>query len=92
MPSLSITPARITDPAVGAWVWASGSHVCTGKRGTLTAKAMAKAKNSQRSVTAGKLARSAPTPLSRAMNTVAMMPTSMKAEPNIVNRKNLRAA
>ena len=101
MPSLSITPARITDPAVGAWVWASGSHVCTGNRGTLTAKAMAKAKNSQRAVTVGKSARSAitvrskviaPTPLSRAMNTVAMMPTSMKAEPNIVNRKNLRAA
>ena len=55
MPSLSITPARITDPAVGAWVWASGSHVCTGKSGTLTAKAMAKAKNSQRAGDGGEV-------------------------------------
>ena len=29
--------ARITDPAVGASVWASGNHVCTGNSGTLTA-------------------------------------------------------
>ena len=59
MPSFSITPARITEPAVGAWVWASGSHVCSGKIGTFTAKAMAKAKNSQRPVVGGKSACSA---------------------------------
>ena len=97
MPSFSITPARITEPAVGAWVWASGSHVCSGKIGTFTANAMAKAKNSQRPVGAGKSACSASVDevereladaVSRARNAVAMMPTSMNAEPNIVNRKN----
>jgi hypothetical protein len=40
----------MTEPAVGAWVWASGSQVCSGNSGTFTAKAMAKAKNSQRPV------------------------------------------
>ena len=56
MPSFSITPARITEPAVGAWVWASGSHVCSGKIGTFTANATAKAKNSQRAVDVAKSA------------------------------------
>ncbi len=101
MPSFSNTPASTTEPAVGACVWASGNHVCSGKIGTLTANATAKAKNSQRPVDAAKLAPSAsstrsnvirPTPLSRAMKTVAMMPTNMNAEPSIVNRKNFVAA
>ena len=35
---LEENPARITLPAVGASVWASGSQVCTGNIGTLTAK------------------------------------------------------
>ena len=59
MPSFSITPASTTEPAVGAWVCASGSQVCSGKIGTLTAKAIAKAKNSQRPVDAAKFACSA---------------------------------
>ena len=50
MPSFSMTPARITEPAVGASVWASGSQVCSGNSGTFTAKAMAKPRNSQRAV------------------------------------------
>ena len=50
MPSFSMTPARITEPAVGASVWASGSQVCSGNSGTFTAKAMAKARKSQRAV------------------------------------------
>ena len=50
MPSFSRTPARITEPPVGASVWASGSHVCTGKMGHLMAKEAAKARNSQRAV------------------------------------------
>ena len=45
-----MTPARITEPAVGASVWASGSQVCSGNSGTFTANAMAKARNSQRAV------------------------------------------
>jgi len=44
-PSFSSTPARMTEPAVGAAVWASGSQVWNGKLGTLMAKAMKKAKN-----------------------------------------------
>ena len=39
--------ARITEPPVGASTWASGSQVCTGNIGTLTANATRKAKNSQ---------------------------------------------
>src|SRR3954465_15505104 len=45
VPIFSITPARITDPATGAWTCASGSQVCSGNIGTLMAKASAKAKN-----------------------------------------------
>ena len=30
--------ARITEPTVGAWVWASGSQVWNGNIGTLMAK------------------------------------------------------
>ena len=101
MPSFSNTPASTTEPAVGACVWASGNHVWSGKIGTLTANAIAKAKNNHRPVEAAKLAPSAsstksnvmwPTPLSLARKTVATMPTNMNAEPNIVNRKNFVAA
>src|ERR1700741_287093 len=38
-PSFSMIAARITEPAVGAWTWASGSHVWNGHIGTLIAKA-----------------------------------------------------
>ena len=38
-PSLSSTPARMTEPAVGAAVCASGSQVWKGHIGTLMAKA-----------------------------------------------------
>ena len=101
MPSFSITAASTTEPAVGAWVWASGSQVWSGKIGTLTANAIANPKNSQRPATAGNEAFSASstrskvtpsTPLRLAMNTVAMIETSMNADPIIVYRKNLVAA
>ena len=42
-----MTAARMTEPAVGASVCASGSHVCTGNIGTLMTKASAKAAQSQ---------------------------------------------
>ena len=38
VPSFSRIAARITEPTVGAWVWASGSQVWNGNIGTLTAK------------------------------------------------------
>ncbi len=50
VPILSSTPARITDPAVGASTWASGSQVWNGKSGTLMAKATAKARKNQLSM------------------------------------------
>ncbi len=46
VPIFSSTPARMTEPPVGASVWASGSQVCSGKIGTLIANASAKAANS----------------------------------------------
>src|SRR2546427_220094 len=39
-PSLSRTPARITDPPVGASTWASGNHVWSGHVGNFVPKAM----------------------------------------------------
>ncbi len=47
MPNLSSTPARITEPAVGASTCASGNQVCSGNSGTLMAKASAKAPKHQ---------------------------------------------
>ena len=43
VPILSMIPARITEPAVGASTCASGSHVWKGNIGTFTAKARKKA-------------------------------------------------
>jgi len=43
VPIFSRMPARITEPAVGASTWASGSQVWKGNIGTLIAKARKKA-------------------------------------------------
>src|SRR5262252_3036244 len=53
VPILRRTPARITLPAVGASVCASGSHVWNGNIGTLMAKPKKKAKKSQTCSSAG---------------------------------------
>ena len=47
------TPARITEPAVGASVWASGSQVCSGNAGSLTANAVKKPSISRKAVPDG---------------------------------------
>ena len=47
VPILSSTPARITEPAVGASTCASGSHVCSGTIGTLIANENANAASIQ---------------------------------------------
>src|SRR5271167_2358873 len=47
VPIFSRTPARITEPAVGASVCASGSQVWNGNMGTLIAKAKKKPQKSQ---------------------------------------------
>src|SRR5260370_36283256 len=46
VPIFSKTPARITEPAVGASVCASGSHVWNGNMGTLMANAKKKPQKS----------------------------------------------
>src|SRR5580704_5968894 len=48
VPIFSRTPARMTEPAVGASVCASGNHVWNGNIGTLIAKAKKNPQNSQR--------------------------------------------
>src|ERR1700716_1026830 len=47
VPIFSKTPARMTEPAVGASTWASGSHVWNGNIGTLIANAKKNARNSK---------------------------------------------
>src|ERR1700682_733890 len=47
VPIFRSTAARITEPAVGASVWASGSQVWNGDIGTLMANPKKNAKNSQ---------------------------------------------
>src|SRR5947207_10912988 len=46
-PSFSMIAARITEPAVGAWTWASGSHVWNGNIGTLIANARKNARKAK---------------------------------------------
>src|SRR5271157_2016810 len=47
VPIFSRTPARITEPAVGASTWASGSQVWNGNIGTLIANPTIKAQKTQ---------------------------------------------
>ena len=56
VPILSSTPARITEPAVGASTCASGSHVWNGTIGTLIANDSAKAASSHCCASSGRLA------------------------------------
>ena len=46
VPIFNMIPAKITDPAVGAWTCASGSHVWNGNIGTFTANAKSNARKS----------------------------------------------
>ena len=55
VPIFSSTPARITEPAVGASTCASGSQVCSGNIGTLIANDSAKAPSSSVCVCTGSL-------------------------------------
>ena len=50
VPIFSRTPARMTEPAVGASTCASGSQVWNGNIGTLMANPIKKARNSQMAV------------------------------------------
>ncbi len=98
-PIFSSTPARITEPAVGASTWASGSQVCTGNIGTLMAKATKKARKAQNWMWYVYTCRPSswmskvmwPRPLLAAYTTT-MMAISMSRLPTSVKRKNLMAA
>src|ERR1700747_625280 len=89
-PIFSRMPARITEPAVGASTWASGSQVWTGHIGTLTAKEAKKANHSHFCRPAGKAWVSATVmsvvPVSKY---TAITPSSINIEPRKVYRKNL---
>ena len=92
------TPASSTEPAVGASVCASGSQVCSGHAGSLTAKA---AKNPSIRSMAVLAAIGVPsscvkskvyTPVARPwMNTSATIATSMSRPLTCVKMKNLIA-
>ena len=90
----------MTEPAVGASVWASGNQVCTGNMGTLMAKAMKKAANDQTAIDPGKpgLLQGQDVEGERRRRscayhqTMARMATSISTEPTKVYRKNLMAA
>ena len=94
-PIFNSTPASMTLTAVGASVWASGSHVCTGHTGSLTAKAT----NRSEKMTAAGAMSSAPAIASgrAVMSNVpvekksARIPTSMKALPRKVKIRNFIA-
>ena len=106
MPIFSITPASTTEPAVGASVCASGSHVWNGNSGTFTANAdrereeqplarrrvetFACADAHAVSVRTSKV-RMAGRVLVQERDATAC-PTNRNAEPAIVNRKNFVAA
>ena len=89
VPSFSRIAARITEPCVGAWVWASGSQVWNGNIGTFTAKPMnipakiqictVRPSSGPASMRYGNEKLSAPVWANRARNA-----TSISAEPNIV--------
>src|SRR5277367_656964 len=94
VPIFSRTPARITEPAVGASVCASGSQVWNGNMGTLIANAK---KNAQKSSTCAWVSYCAADASSVGMSNVAppdlkyraRIPSSMITEPTSVYRKNL---
>ncbi|MCY1237476.1 hypothetical protein D9M72_501750 [compost metagenome] len=85
--------ASTTEPPVGASTWASGSQVCTGHIGTLTAKATKKAMNSAICSFIDSLAwchcRMSKVPVLLYRYSSAI---SVSSEPASVYRKNLNAA
>src|ERR1700693_3752705 len=97
VPIFNNTPARMTDPAVGASVCASGSQVWNGNIGTLMANAKKNAQNSSTCVLVSNCAAEAssvgisnvPPP---ALKYSARIPSSMITEPTKVYKKNLIAA
>src|ERR1700733_4641813 len=82
-PIFNRMPARITEPAVGASTWASGSQVWTGHIGILTAKLAKKASHSQVCIAGGKcgLARMAAMSVVPVYQYMLMIASSINTEP-----------
>ena len=75
----------MTEPAVGASTCASGSQVCTGHIGILTANDAKKASHSQVCIEAGKsCARRSGMLVVPAFQYIAMMASSISTEPSSV--------
>src|SRR5688572_4725272 len=105
-PSLSMIAARITEPAVGASVWASGNQVWNGNIGTLIAKARKNARKAPtwsagakppspanaRRVSKSKAPAHDPPWAAWYANAVARMATSINNDPTRVYRTNLIVA
>ena len=78
-------PARITEPAVGASTCASGSQVCTGHIGSLTAKEAKKASHSHHCMSWGNLwVISVGMSVVPACQYIAIMASSISTEPSSV--------
>ena len=78
-------PARITEPAVGASTCASGSQVCTGHIGILTANEAKKASHSHFCMSAGNLCVSrVGMSVVPACQYIAIMASSISTEPSSV--------
>src|SRR5258708_21891523 len=97
VPIFNKTPARITEPAVGASVCASGSQVWNGNIGTLIANAKKNAQNRSTCVLVSNCkADSSNVGMSNViapdLKYNANIPSSMITEPTNVYRKNLMAA
>ena len=89
VPILSSTPASSTDPTVGAAVWASGSQVCSGHIGVLTAKPSAEREERQHlhaAATCPRRRRSASSTMSKvpASAPTSRMPSSITTLPSSV--------
>src|SRR6266852_906872 len=81
-PIFSSTPARITEPAVGASTWASGSQVWTGHIGSFTANEAKNANHSQVCIPGGNANLiSVGMSVVPAAQYIAMMASSISTEP-----------
>jgi hypothetical protein len=83
----------MTDPAVGASTCASGSHVCTGHIGSLTAN---EARNANQAHVCSERGNSwcsrVGISVVPALQYIAMMASSISTDPSSVYRKNLKLA
>src|SRR5690349_20390175 len=87
-PIFSNTPARMTEPAVGASTCASGNQVWTGHIGTFTANDAISAKNSQVCMCTGnRVSINVATSVVPACSHMAINASNISTDPVNVNRK-----